>query len=164
MSSATQNHTKNFSDNIAVVQCGKLSHMTWSFQVIICVLHCIRKNGLSQRDCDACLETHLAIRILHPAVTQKIDISDSRAVIAYVEHQHTTCSFRVTSLSTHKMLYLNVGAFCVWTHNSPIVSRIQALTKKIDTCIFNSRSGTSEAFKYWGVKCGCGKRWSELST
>ena len=58
-----------------------------------------QKNGLSERDCDACLEACLAIRILHPVLTQKIDISDSRAVIGYAERQHTTCSFRYTSVS-----------------------------------------------------------------
>ena len=37
--------------------------------------------------------------------TKKIDISDSKAVIQYVECQHMTCSFRVTIVSTHKILY-----------------------------------------------------------
>ena len=68
---------------------------------------------------------YLAIHILHPAPTQKIDHSDSRAVSGYVERQHTTCSFRVTSISMHKMLYRKVGAFRAWTHNLLIVSRIQ---------------------------------------
>ena len=83
------------------------------------------QNGLAQRDCDECLEEYLAICIWHPAITQKIDNSDSKGVIGYVERQLTTCSFRVTSISTHKILYRKVGAFRVWTHNLPIVSRIQ---------------------------------------
>ena len=53
------------------------------------------------------------IGILHPALTEKIDMSDSRAVIGYVECQHTTSGFRVKSVSTHKMLYRKVVAFCV---------------------------------------------------
>ena len=85
----------------------------------------MRKTDLLERDCDACLEVYLAIRVLHPALSHKTDISDSTAVIGYVECQHTTCSFQVTSISMHKMLYRKVGAFRVWTHNSPIVSRIQ---------------------------------------
>ena len=55
-------------------------------------------HGLSERDCNAYLETQLAIRISHPALTQKIDISDSRAVIQYVERLHTTCSFQLYSM------------------------------------------------------------------
>ena len=43
-------------------------------------MHCIRKN---RKDFDACLEALLAFRILHPALTQKIDVSDSRAVTGY---------------------------------------------------------------------------------
>ena len=77
---------------------------------------CILKNGLAERDCDACSEAYLAIRIFHPALTQKIGNSGSRAVIGYVERQHTPCSFRVTSISMHKMLHRKVGAFRVWTH------------------------------------------------
>ena len=88
-------------------------------------MHCLRKNGLLERDCDACLEAYIAIRILHPTPNQNIDMSDSRAVIGYVERRHTTCSFRVTTVSTHEMVDGKVVAFCVWTHNSRIVSRIQ---------------------------------------
>ena len=84
-----------------------------------------RRNGLLERDCDAFLEAYLALGILRPALIQKIDISDSTEVIGYVERQHMTFSFRVTSVSTHKMLNRKVVAFRVWTHNSPIVSRIQ---------------------------------------
>ena len=66
--------------------------MTEVFKLYVSV-HCIRKNGLSERDCDAHLVVYLAISIFHPPLTQKIDISDSRAVIQYLERQHTTCSF-----------------------------------------------------------------------
>ena len=62
--------------------------------------------------------------MLHPPLTQKIDISDSRAVIYYLECQHTTSMFRVTSVSTHKMMYRKVAAFGVWIDNSLTVSRI----------------------------------------
>ena len=85
----------------------------------------MRKNGLLVRDCDACLEAYLAIRISHSALTQKIDISDGRVVIGYVDRQHTTYSFEVTSVSTHKMLHRKVVAFLFCTNNSPIISRIQ---------------------------------------
>ena len=88
-------------------------------------LHCIRINGIEERDCDAFSEEYLAIGILHSAQIYIIDISDSRAVIGYAERQHTTCSFLVTSVSTHKTLYQKVVAFRVWSHNSPIVSGIQ---------------------------------------
>ena len=79
----------------------------------------------TERDCHACLEGYLAIRTLHPALTQKIDISDSRVVIGFVECQYTTCSFRVTSVSTHKILDRKEVALRVWTNKLPIVSRIQ---------------------------------------
>ena len=110
------------SDNLAVVSYAKLPHMTLSFQGIHTV--CLLK-GLLETDCDTFSEAYLAIGILHPAVIQKIDISDSRAVIGYVEGLHTTGSFPLRSVSTHKMLYRKVVAFRVWTHNSRIVSRIQ---------------------------------------
>ena len=73
----------------------------WPEVFKLCVYeHCICKIGLSERDCNMCLETQLTIRISHPALMQKIEILDSRAVIRYVEHTRTTCSFQVTSLST----------------------------------------------------------------
>ena len=50
--------------------------------------------------------------MLHPALTQKIDIFNSRAVIRYVEHAHTTCSLGVMSVSIHKMSYWKVVATC----------------------------------------------------
>ena len=56
---------------------------------------------------------------------QKIDISDSRAVIQYVEHLHMTCSFRVTSESTHKMSYQNGFAMPAWIDNLLIKSCTQ---------------------------------------
>ena len=71
------------------------------------------KNGLSERDCVAHLEAYLAISILHPHLMQKIDISDSGAVIRYLQHQHMTCSFQVTSVSMHKMVYQKVIVFRV---------------------------------------------------
>ena len=42
--------------------------------------------------CNTCLEVQLTIRMSHPALTQKIDIIDSRAVTGYVERPHMTCS------------------------------------------------------------------------
>ena len=39
------------------------------------------QNGLLERDCDAHLEAYFAISILHPPLTQKIEISYSRAVM-----------------------------------------------------------------------------------
>ena len=59
------------------------------------------------------------------ALIQKIDISDSTAVIQYVKCPHMTCSFQVTSLSMHKMSYWKVVAMCVWILNLSIKSRTQ---------------------------------------
>ena len=56
-------------------------------------------------------------------LTQKIDVSDSRVVIRLLEHQHTPCSFQVTCVNTHKIVYVKEVAFLVWIHNSSIVSR-----------------------------------------
>ena len=91
----------------------------------MCLSALYTQNGLSERDCDVCLETYLTIRISHSALTQKIKISNSRAVIRHVERLHMTCSFRVTSVSTHKMSYWKVVVMPVWIHNSPIVSHKQ---------------------------------------
>ena len=63
------------------------------------------QNGLLVRDCDACLEPKLANRISHPALTQEINISNSRPVIQYEERLYATCSFRVMSVGTRKMSY-----------------------------------------------------------
>ena len=108
--SATLKRTKNILDNVAVIQYAKLPHMTWSFQVTVCIclsaLH--MEKWLIGKRLWACLEAYLAVCILHPALTQKIDISDSRVAIWYVERHHTTCSFRVMSVRIHKILYQKV--------------------------------------------------------
>ena len=73
--------------------------MIESFQLIcLSTVNCIRKSGLSEKDCDAHLDAYLAISIFHPALTPKIDISDCRAVIRYLDRQDTSYSFRVTSV------------------------------------------------------------------
>ena len=48
-----------------------------------------------------------------------------------VQHQYTTCSFRVASVSTHKISYQKEVAMHVWIQNSPIVSCITVITLKI---------------------------------
>ena len=57
-------------------------YTTCSFQVV-CFKYAYNV-GL-KRDCNVCLEPSLAGCILHVALTQKIDISDSRAVVRYVQ-------------------------------------------------------------------------------
>ena len=92
-------------------------------------------NDLSERDCDERLETLLAIRISHPALTKKMDISNSGAVNSCVESPHTTGSFRVTSVSTHKTWYRKVVAMRVSSHISPIISHrsyLASSSKRID--------------------------------
>ena len=55
--------------------------MTCSFQVT-----CVRTyKRVTNGDCDEYFKPKLANRISHQALTQKIDISDSRAVVRYVE-------------------------------------------------------------------------------
>ena len=79
----------------------------------------------------------ITIRTLHPGLPQKMHISNSKAVIRYVEHPSTTCSFRGKTVSTHKM-YWKVIAMLVYIHNSAIISyTCTALTQNID--IFDSR-------------------------
>ena len=46
----------------------------------------MRTNGVLERDCDVRLEPLLINHISHTALTQKLDISDSRTVVRYVEH------------------------------------------------------------------------------
>ena len=55
----------------------------------------------------------------------KIDISDSRAVVQYVEHPYTTCSFKLCALTTLKMVSWKETVMCVWSHNPPILARMQ---------------------------------------
>ena len=78
----------------------------------------VHTNDLSER------VMRLTNRISHPTLTQKIDISDSRAVIQYVERPYTTCSFKL-GVNTHKMLYQKVIVMHIWIHNLLVVSRIQ---------------------------------------
>ena len=58
----------------------------------------MRKDSLSERDCDAHLEAYLVISTLHAPLTQEINTSNSRAVIRYPEHQRMTWSFLVTTV------------------------------------------------------------------
>ena len=46
-------------------------------------------------------------------------------VVRYVKRPHTTCSFRVMSVSTHKTAYHKVVLMRVWNHNLPMLSHIQ---------------------------------------
>ena len=71
-------------------------------------------NSLSERGCDACLESKLSSRISHPAQTQKIDISYSTAVIRYVQRLYMTCAFQVMSVCMYtQMLYQKQEVMCV---------------------------------------------------
>ena len=126
ISSATLNHTKNVSNNVSVIQYAERPHITWSFQVM-CLSALYTQKIASRKETVMRVWRHNSplIYISHPALTQKIDISDSRAAIWYVEHPHTTCNFRVASVSMHKMSHRKVVTFCVWIHNSPILTRIQ---------------------------------------
>ena len=59
------------------------------------------------------------------ALNQKIDFSDSRAVIRYVEHPCTFCSFRVMRVSIHKMVCQKETVMHFWSHNLPYLARMQ---------------------------------------
>ena len=50
---------------------------------------------------EAILINHMS----HATLTQKIDISDSRAVVRDIEHPYTTRSFLVMCTMTHKTNY-----------------------------------------------------------
>ena len=63
--------------------------------------------------------------ILQPAVTEKTDFFNIRAVVCYVERLYMTCSFQVMGVSMHKMSYQKEVVMHVWIHNSPIISCIQ---------------------------------------
>ena len=60
-----------------------------------------------------CLQAYLDICVSPPALTQKIGMSNSRAVIQYVERPHMTYSFQVTSVDKHNMSYQKVVAIHV---------------------------------------------------
>ena len=90
----------------------------------------VRTNVISERHCNVCLELYLAFYNLHTALTQKMVISDSRAVVHYVEWPYTTCSFRVMHVCTHKMAYWKETMTWVWSHNLADISSRTALTQK----------------------------------
>ena len=72
------------------------------------------------------------IRISHSALTQKIDISDSKAVIRYVERPYPTSSFRVTSVSAHKTVVPECGCdACLDPYLADRISR-PTLIQRID--------------------------------
>ena len=49
---------------------------------------------LKERDCNACLKPYLTNHISHAALTKKMNIFDSRAVILYLECPYTISSFQ----------------------------------------------------------------------
>ena len=53
------------------------------------------QNGVSERDCNACLGLLLTNHRSHAALTQKRKISDNRAFVAYVEHSYTPYRFEL---------------------------------------------------------------------
>ena len=63
------------------------------------------QNVVSERDCQACLEPYLIDHITDTTLIQKKDISQSGAVVQYVERSYKTYSFRVMRVGTHKMAY-----------------------------------------------------------
>ena len=58
------------------------------------------------------------------ALTQSMDISDSREVIGWVEHPHRTFTFQVVHVSMHKIDYRNQSVMRVWNHNFPILAHM----------------------------------------
>ena len=68
---------------------------------------------------------------IHAALTQKIDIFDTRAVIGYVERQHTICSLSYECKYTQNVVSRSSCVLCL---DSKITDRIShtALTKRID--------------------------------
>ena len=67
----------------------------------------------------------LTASIWYAVLTQRINISDSRAVAGYAECPFTTCTFRVMHVSMHKMVYQKVSLMHVWSYNSPILACMQ---------------------------------------
>lgn len=57
-----------------------------------------------------CLEAKLANYILHVALSNKMDRSDSRAVIQCVQCPHIARSFRVTHVCMHSRPYCEGAA------------------------------------------------------
>ena len=75
---------------------------------------------------------------MHPALTRKIDISDSGAVIGYVEYPHMICTLQVMRVSMHKMLYGKEVVTRVQIHNLLIVYRIQLEVRNISAIVEQS--------------------------
>ena len=78
-------------------------HMNWSFE-FMCLRTLYTLDWLIGKTLQWIFGVTPCLRFLHPATTQKIDIFDSWAVIWYLERQHTTSSFWVTSVSTVHMV------------------------------------------------------------
>ena len=115
--------TKNIYNSKTVIQYIKPpAYLTCSFRVKNVGAY---KMSLSKRDCSVCLEPLLTDRISNTALTQKIYNFYSRAVIAYVIHSHTTCSFWVIHVSTHNLAYQKETVVRVWSHNSLILAHMQ---------------------------------------
>ena len=90
------------------------------------------QNVVSQSGCGACLDPLLVDRISHTALTQRIDISNSRAVIRLVKHPYMTFSFRVVHVhvSTYNVVYGKETVMRVWRHELPILACM--LLKKVE--------------------------------
>ena len=67
----------------------------------------------------------VAIRISHPALTEKIDIYGSRAVARYVQRPYTPVVFELYECKYAQNVVLESGCDACLIHNSPILSRIQ---------------------------------------
>ena len=104
-------------DSIALFRYVECPYDLYSFK--LCVWVCI--NGVSETDCDACLEPWLTSCISHTALTQKMDIFDSRTVVWYIECLYMTYSFQVMHVSVYKMAYWKETAMHVWSHISSLL-------------------------------------------
>ena len=61
-------------------------------------------NVVSENNPDECLG-HSSPQISHATLKDKSEVSDSIAIVRYVEHPYTTCSFQVIHVNMHKMVY-----------------------------------------------------------
>ena len=140
-------HTRNVSDSRAVFWYAEHPYNACSFKLCV-YIQCISMHKLiigKRLSCAFGAITHY--HVSHPALTQAIDSSNSRAVIQYVERPYTTCSFWVMSVSMHKMSHRREVEMCVWIHTSPIIFRVvhisrhkMVCSKESATCVWTHSS------------------------
>ena len=80
----------------------------------LCLQDIYAHNVVSENDCDVCLGLYLFLQISPATLIYNTNVSNSTAVLLYVQHPYMTCSFQVIHVSILKMTYQKETAMHVW--------------------------------------------------